>query len=155
MTCTDDGSWGSCREYLIPACRPGDVERCDDGESHRRCSDACRWGPCDDSPCVPGEEADCGLCASQVCLADGTWGECTADPSARCSPDEVEACEAPCGPGQRLCSDQCAWGECMEIDPVACHPGDRQICPTTLYCGLAFRICNERCEWTDCIETGD
>ena len=155
MRCQDDGSWGLCLEYIIPSCRLGDIERCPDDEGHRRCTEECYFGPCDDGPCSSGEVAECGICASQVCLADETWSECTAYSSAVCSPGEVEDCEAPCGPGQRTCTDICEWTECLEIDSVSCHPGDRQLCPTTLYCGLAFRICNVACEWSDCIETGD
>jgi len=153
--CQDDGTWGECLEYVIPECRLGDVERCSGGDGHRRCSEDCYWGPCEDGPCTSGEVSECGVCASQVCLTDGTWTECTADPSSTCSPDEVEDCEAPCGPGRRTCSDRCEWSECLEIATVACHPGDRQLCPTTLYCGIAFRVCNQSCVWTDCLETGD
>jgi hypothetical protein len=154
--CQNDGSWGECLEYVLPFCRPGDVERCPDGVSHRRCDDQCQFGPCDEgAPCTPGEVSECGVCASQVCQADSTWSACSPDIWATCAPDTIEECEAPCGPGRRACTDECVWTPCTEIDPVACHPGDRQMCPTTLYCGIAHRVCNAACEWGDCIETGE
>lgn len=155
-TCTDEGSWGPCREYVLPLCRPGEIVRCADGEGHRRCNEGCTYDPCDaGAPCTPGEVSDCGRCASQVCRDDGTWSECSADIWAVCSPDQVEACEAPCGPGQRVCTDACEWTPCEELEPVPCHPGNRQICPTTLYCGLAFRVCRSDCTWGECLEVGD
>ncbi len=153
--CLNDGNWGECRESVLPQCRPGSVERCPDGASHQRCGEDCWWSVCDDGPCTPGEIADCGACASQVCLADRTWSDCTADVSAACSPDAIEDCEAPCGPGRRNCTDSCEWTDCMEIEHVPCHPGDRQICPTTLYCGVAYRVCAPDCDWGVCLETGD
>lgn len=154
--CQNDGTWGACGEYVLPFCRPGDIERCEDGIGHRRCDEECEFGPCDGgAPCTAGEVSDCGACASQVCLADSTWSDCTADVWAVCSPDEVEDCEAPCGPGTRRCTDSCTWSSCMEIETVECHPGDRQMCPTTLYCGTAFRVCNFACVWGHCIEVGD
>lgn len=155
MYCQDDGTWGECEEYIIPSCRPGDIERCEGGSGHRRCSDSCRWDTCDDSSCAPGEVADCGSCALQVCLSEGSWGECAGAPRSSCSPDEVEACDAPCGPGERRCTDECEWTECWEVTPVECHPGDEKICPDTLYCGYALRICNEFCEFNGCFEVGD
>lgn len=154
-TCQDDGTWGPCTEYVIPECRPGEIETCPGSEDHRRCADSCNWGDCEDGPCSPGEVARCGRCASQVCLADGSWSACAADETAVCAPGETEACAAPCGPGERTCDDRCTWSECNEIVPVECHPGQRQMCPTTLYCGLAYRLCSSGCEWMDCIETGD
>lgn len=153
--CDDEGSWSECREYVLPPCRPGDVERCPDGVSYRRCGDDCWWGECEEGPCNPGEIARCGVCASQVCLANGTFTDCAGDAWAVCSPDQVEACEAPCGPGERRCTDRCEWTPCMELEPVPCHPGDRQVCPTTLYCGVAFRVCTLACDWGICLETGD
>lgn len=154
-TCQDDGSWGPCMEYVIPECRPGDIAACPDESGHRRCDDRCIWDDCHDGPCAPGEISRCGSCASQVCLTDGSWSACAADDTAVCSPGEVEACEAPCGPGQRLCDEHCTWTPCMELVDVECHPGQRQMCPTTLYCGLAYRLCSNSCRWMDCIETGD
>lgn len=155
MRCLDDGTWGECVEYAIPECRNGDIERCAEGGGHRRCSETCTWGACEDGPCTSGEVSECGICATQVCLGDGNWTECAADPGARCAPGEVEDCEAPCGPGRRTCTDACDWTPCMETAAVPCHPGDRQVCPTTLYCGVAFRVCRSSCTWTDCLETGD
>jgi len=154
-TCQDDGSWGECREYVIPDCRPGDIATCTDGSGHRRCDGECHWGECNDAPCAAGELSRCGRCASQVCLTDGTWTACAADETAVCAPGETDACEAPCGPGERICDDRCTWSDCLEIETVECHPGQRQMCATTLYCGLAYRLCSNGCEWMDCIETGD
>ncbi len=155
-TCQDDGSWGTCLEFVIPECRPGEIERCPGDTSHRRCGDRCLFAPCDErTPCEESEISSCGSCASETCLPNGTWGACTADSSAVCTPRESEACEAPCGPGNRSCDERCGWTPCHEIEEVECHPGDRKMCPTTLYCGFAFQICGNSCEWMDCIETGD
>jgi len=153
--CQDDGTWRECREFIIPDCHLGDIERCEGGGvGHRRCTEECLFGPCDEeSPCFEGEVAVCDLCSAQQCLADGTWGPCVRDEHAVCAPGETRECDGPCGGGVHFCADACTWSECVDFSG-SCTPGQRQMCPGSLYCGIAFRICGPSCTWMDCIEVG-
>jgi hypothetical protein len=153
-TCQDDGTWGECVEYVVPTCRPNEVSICNgpDGAGYWRCTDECEWGPCDASlACYPGEVAACGVCASQECDGEGSWGTCTPRAGAACSPGESQECPAPCGAGFQICGSNCQWSDCIGFG--GCTPGQRQVCPGS-YCGVAYRFCGPDCTWTECIEAG-
>lgn len=121
--CGEDGTFGPCVEEVAPACRPGDVEACDEG-GVSRCTAGCVFGPCEEGTiCTPGEEATCHVCGVQRCLPSGTWGDCRAE----CFPGDVAPCSSGgggyCGVSAQRCTAFCTWGPCVEVLNPPDEPG--------------------------------
>lgn len=146
-TCNSSGEWGPCLGAVPPeaedTCEPSNDADCD-GRPNEGCS------------CEPEKTQDCGKdtgpCekGTQLCGADGTWGECVGGvraaasdgcveegDDANCNGEPNDACEClgeeeePCNDcGTRTCdSDTGHWGVCEgDTALVRCGATNREIC---------------------------
>jgi iron(II)-dependent oxidoreductase len=109
---------------------------------------------CDDNDdtIYPGTERDCQSDCDhgiQICLADGTWLDCTARTDCDCTtPGDTRLIDCGnCGQASQECGLDLLWGfpgDCF--DEGECSPGEQgQV--TCDYCGSGSRLCGEDCTW--------
>ena len=124
-----NGSWSLCAEPVGAECYANAEQVCDNC-GKRICSPTtCRWGLCfsKSGACRPNDRQSCGLCVTQTCQADCTWGPCNGGPfceygdSQGCTtvsgcPDSNCTCPGtPCTQkcdGTQKCNTDCTWGDC-------------------------------------------
>ena len=96
------------------------------------------------TPC----QSDCDF-GKQVCLADGTFGACSAREDCDCDSagdTRVIGC-GNCGSASQECGLDLVWsypGDCF--DEGECAPGTVEEGDCEL-CGTASRLCNDQCAW--------
>ncbi|MDY0002078.1 MAG: SUMF1/EgtB/PvdO family nonheme iron enzyme [Polyangia bacterium] len=97
------------------------------------------------SPCDTGVE---------VCLADGTWTQCSATTDCQCTtPGQTRVVPCGnCGQKSQICSSSLTWVDQSScINQGVCSPG-QQDQVTCAYCGSGIRLCQNDCQWgpADC-----